>query len=680
MKQVQGRWLKRWQDLRQGRGRMAVVALSMSWMSVWGWPAGAWAAEPTTTAAAVATAPAQRAAPVLPVKAFFANPPQTGFALSEGGRWLAWMQPAVGDGGAQPRRNIFVQPLDGMTLQGSPRQLSRESARDIAGFFWKGDETLVYVKDFGGDENYHVLAVQVGGGSVRDLTPYEGVRAEIVDDLQDDPTHLLVAHNRRDKKVMDVYRVDVRTGEEVLVATNPGDIIAWSTDHAGRLRVAVRSDGVNQRILYRADENAEFKPIISTDFRTSVEPQFFDFDDVHLYALSNRGRDRSALVRIDPAHPDEETVLFEHPRVDLAAARYSRLRKVLTAAAYIEDKLERHYFDAQSEALMKRLQERFPGYEVSLQSMTRDETRYVVGTSSDRTRGARYLYDRRSDTLTVLAPADPALPESAMAPMQPVRYKARDGLEIPAYLTLPLGREPKNLACVINPHGGPWARDIWRFNPEVQFLANRGYCVLQMNFRGSTGFGRKFWEASFGQWGLAMQDDISDGVKWLVAQGIADPRRIGIYGGSYGGYATLAGVTFTPDLYAAAVDYVGVANLFTFMKTIPPYWEPVRQQMYAMVGNPDDPKDHARLEATSPVMHADRIKAPLLVAQGARDPRVNKAESDQMVEALRRRGVEVAYMVKDNEGHGFHNEENRFDFYGAMETFFGRYLKPDLHP
>ncbi len=230
--------------------------------------------------------------------------------------------------------------------------------------------------------------------------------------------------------------------------------------------------------------------------------------------------------------------------------------------------------------------------------------------------------------------------------------------------------------CQTNPHGGPWARDMWGFNPEVQFLANRGYCVLQMNFRGSTGYGRKFWEASFGQWGLKMQDDITDGAQWLIKQGIADPKRLGIYGGSYGGYATLAGIAFTPDQYAAAVDYVGVANLFTFMKTIPPYWEPFRQQMYAMVGNPDDPKDNARLAATSPVLHADKIKTPLLVAQGAKDPRVNKAESDQMVEALKKRGVTVQYIVKDNEGHGFRNEENRFEFYEAMEAFFGKHLKP----
>ena len=286
----------------------------------------------------------------------------------------------------------------------------------------------------------------------------------------------------------------------------------------------------------------------------------------------------------------------------------------------------------------------------------------------------RYVFDAKRDTLARLAEVNPWLPEAGMAAMKPVRYTARDGLAVNGYLTLPLGREAKNLACIVNPHGGPWACDGWGHNPEVQFLANRGYCVLQMNFRGSTGHGRGFWEAGFGQWGLKMQDDVTDGVQWLVGQGIADPKRIGIYGASYGGYATLAGVAFTPNLYAAAVDCVGVSNLFTFMQTIPPYWTLEIEKMQAMIGAPE--RDKARLTATSPAPHAERIKTPIFIAQGARDPRVNRAESDQMVEALKKRGVEVQYMVKDNEGHGFHNEENQFDFYAAMEAFLAKHLKP----
>jgi len=266
----------------------------------------------------------------------------------------------------------------------------------------------------------------------------------------------------------------------------------------------------------------------------------------------------------------------------------------------------------------------------------------------------------------------PWLDENELAPMKPIQYTSRDGMTIPGYLTLPVGAKHENLPVVVNPHGGPWARDGWGFNPEVQFLANRGYAVLQMNFRGSTGYGKEFWQASFKQWGRTMQDDITDGVEWLKEQGIADPSRIGIYGGSYGGYATLAGVTFTPELYACGVDYVGVSNIFTWMAAIPEYWKPYREMLYEMVGHPENDKE--LLESVSPFFHVDRIQVPMLVAQGANDPRVPKAESDQIVEQLRARGVEVEYMVKDNEGHGFANEENRFDFYRAMESFLGQHL------
>jgi dipeptidyl aminopeptidase/acylaminoacyl peptidase len=260
----------------------------------------------------------------------------------------------------------------------------------------------------------------------------------------------------------------------------------------------------------------------------------------------------------------------------------------------------------------------------------------------------------------------------ALCRMRPIRYKSRDGLTIHGYLTLPKGKPGKKLPVVVNPHGGPWTRDYWGFNPEVQFLANRGYAVLQVNYRGSTGYGRKFWEASFKQWGRKMQDDISDGVYWLIRKGIADPKRIAIYGGSYGGYATLAGVTFTPDLYACGIDYVGISNLLTFMKSMPPYWKPGLEKMYEMVGDPE--KDATLLRAASPVFHADQIKVPLLVAQGAKDPRVNIDESNQIVAALQKQNIPVEYMVKENEGHGFRNEENRFEFYEAVEKFLAKNL------
>ncbi|NLM71611.1 MAG: S9 family peptidase, partial [Synergistaceae bacterium] len=292
--------------------------------------------------------------------------------------------------------------------------------------------------------------------------------------------------------------------------------------------------------------------------------------------------------------------------------------------------------------------------------------------NSDRTAGTYYFYDMANRELKKLEDVTPWLPEERMAPMKAISYRARDGLTIHGYLTLPPGSDGKNLPVVIHPHGGPWVRDVWGFNPVVQFLASRGLAVLQMNFRGSTGYGRAFWEASFKEWGRAMQDDITDGVQWMIDSGTADPKRIGIFGGSYGGYVVLAGLAFTPDLYSCGVDYVGVSNIFTLLETIPPYWELGRKMLYEQIGDPETEQD--LLRAASPVFHADKIKAPLLVAQGANDPRVKKAESDQIVEALRKRGIDVEYMVKENEGHGFQNEENRFDLYRAMESFFAKHL------
>jgi dipeptidyl aminopeptidase/acylaminoacyl peptidase len=612
----------------------------------------------------VAPAPAALAAPAkqVPMRDFFRNPEQTGHQISPDGKYLSWAAPY------ERRMNVFVRPIAG----GTPTRVTSETARDIAGYFWKGDRIL-YVKDFGGDENFHVVSVDLKGGDLKDLTPGDKVRADIVDILWDDDAHVIVSHNRRDPKVFDVFRTDVRTAEEKLIAQNPGNITGWQTDHRGRLRAAVTTDGVNTSLLFREKEEDAFKPILTTNFKEQVAPLFFTFDDSKLYVASNRGRDKTAIFVFDPATAKEGELVAEHPEVDVENLNYSRKRKVITTATFTTWKQERKFLDAQTEALYRDLQSKLAGYEVQLSSTDRAEDKYIVSTYSDKSRGKRYLYDVATRKLELLADVSPWLPEAELADMKPIKYTSRDGLVINGYLTLPRGVAAKNLPVVVNPHGGPWARDSWRFNPEVQFLANRGYAVFQMNFRGSTGYGRKFWAASFKQWGKTMQDDVTDGVQWLVKEGIADPKRVAIYGGSYGGYTTLAGITFTPDLYAAAVDYVGVSNLFTFINTIPPYWKPYLEMFAEMVGDPVKDKD--LLASASPVMHVDRIKTPLFIAQGAKDPRVNKDESDQMVAALKKRGVEVEYMVKDNEGHGFRNEENRFEFYEAMEKFLSRHIK-----
>ena len=602
--------------------------------------------------------------PKIPLRDFFKNPVSRGYDLSPDGETLSFLQPW------ESRMNVFIRPTAG----GEAKRLTNEKERDIRNYAWKGNNFIVYAMDDKGDENFHLKRVDLKSGEVKDLTPFPKVRSEIIDDLEDvSETDILITLNKRNPEVFDAFRLNVATGEMKMVAENPGKVDRWITDHAGVIRAATQTDGVNSSLLTRPDEKTPFKEVLKTNFRESVSPQFYTFDNKNLYVTSNIGRDKAAVVTIDPSNGKELEKIYENPEVDVDALAYSKKRKVMTFAAFDTWKTERKFFDAQSEAMYKTLAEKLPGYEVEVSANDKAEEKFIVVASNDRTPGSRNLFDAKTGTLTKLVDVAPWLNESEMAPMKPIEYKSRDGLTIHGYLTLPLGREAKNLPVVINPHGGPWTRDTWGFNPEVQFLANRGYAVLQMNFRGSTGYGRKFWEASFKQWGQSMQNDITDGVQWLIKQGIADPKRVAIYGGSYGGYATLAGVTFTPDLYAAAVDYVGVANMFTFMKTIPPYWKPFLDMFHEMVGDPE--KDKAMMEAVSPVMHAEKIKTPLLIAQGAHDPRVNKDESDQMVAALKKRGVEVEYMVKDNEGHGFHNEENRFDFYGAMEKFLEKYLK-----
>jgi dipeptidyl aminopeptidase/acylaminoacyl peptidase len=608
-----------------------------------------------------AGAAAAPAAHPIPLRDFFRNPERAGFALSQDGRYLSWLQPY------RKRLNVFVRPLAG----GRTRRVTGETARDLAGYFWKGDRIL-YVKDFGGDENYHLVSVGLDGKGLRDLTPGARLTTQVVDDLPDDDRHLLVAHNRRDPKLFDVYRIDVATGEEHLVAQNPGNITGWLTDHAGRLRVAIATDGVTTSLLYRASEDEPFRTLLTTSFKETVAPLFFTFDDRRLYVASNRGRDKTAIFEFDPETAKEGRLVYERPDVDVESLSYSRKRKVLTTVRFTTWKEERAFLDPEVEAMFRKVQAQLPGSEVEFINPDRAEDKYIVAAFSDRTPGRRYLYDKATGRLEFLAESAPWLKEAELAEMRPVTYQARDGLTIQGYLTLPKGVAPKGLPVVVNPHGGPWVRDAWGFNPEVQFLANRGYAVFQPNYRGSTGYGRAFWEAGFKQWGRAMQDDLSDGVQWLVSQGIADPRRVAIYGGSYGGYATLAGITFSPELYRAAVDYVGISNLFTFMETIPPYWKPYLEMMHEMVGDPG--KDQELLRAASPVFHVDRIRTPLFIAQGANDPRVNKAESDQMVAALKRRGVAVEYMVKANEGHGFQNEENRLAFYRAMERFLARHM------
>ena len=601
-------------------------------------------------------------APLIPMQDFFRNPEKSSFKISPNGEHIAYMKPW------KARMNVFVMDMNTK----KEVRLTSSQERGIYWFAWLNNNRIGYIKDEGGNENMHFYAVNVDMSNGIDLTPFENVQARIIDDLEDDPNHIIMGLNKRNPQIHDPYRINVNDGKMDMIAENPGNISEWMTDHDGKLRMAITSDGVNTSLLYRDKESDGFKPILTTDFKVSVAPLFFTFDNKNLYVASNRGRDKTAIFEFDLNKSKEGKLIFEHDEVDVSGLMYSRKRKVLTGVSYTVAKNEMVFFDTLREGLQQKLEEKLPGYEVGITSFSEDETKAVVVTYSDKSRGTYYFYDLDKNKLIELGQVSPWLNEEDMCEMKPVHYKSRDGLIINGYLTLPNGTNGKNLPVVVNPHGGPWHRDSWGYNSEVQFLANRGFAVFQMNFRGSTGYGREFWEKSFKQWGKSMQDDISDGVNWLIDEGIANPDRIAIYGASYGGYATLAGLAFTPDLYACGVDYVGVSSLFTFMESMPPYWELYRSMMYEMVGHPEEDKE--LLVSASPLLHIDKIKAPLFIAQGANDPRVVKAESDQIVKALKNAGIDVPYMVKDDEGHGFYNEENQFDFYTEMEKFLTKYI------
>ena len=598
----------------------------------------------------------------IPLEDFFRNPQTNNYQISPDGKYISFTK------SYKNRLNIFVRARG----SNDARRVTSVTDRDILTYTWKGNNYIVYAKDFGGDENYHLFRVDRQGKSYKDLTPFTGVRAEIIDELPDNDIEMIIGLNNRSLEFFDAYKLDIEAGKLELITQNPGNITEWITDHNGKVRAAIAADELNNSLLYRETQELPFKTVITVNFRDSIEPLFFTFDNNNLYCLSNLSRDKMAAVILNPKDGQETEVIFEHPQVDIGGLGYSRRRKVLTEIYYTTWKTERKILDGQIQDIFIFLESLLPDKEIFLAGNNRQEDTFIVRTTADRSPGAYYLYEKNGDKLTKLDDVMPWLKKEDLAQVKPIEYASRDGLTIHGYLTLPVTKAAKNLPVVVNPHGGPWTRNVWSYNPETQFLANRGYAVLQMNFRGSSGYGKKFWESSFKQWGLTMQDDITDGVNWLIARGIADPKRIAIYGGSYGGYAALAGLAFTPGLYACGIDYCGVSNLFTLIKSIPPYWKPVLDQWQEMVGDPKT--DKALFEKISPVFHADKINVPLLVAQGARDPRVNINESNQIVTALRKRKVPVTYIVKRNEGHGFRNQENRFDFYKAMERFLSKYL------
>ncbi|HEY6334078.1 MAG TPA: alpha/beta fold hydrolase [Blastocatellia bacterium] len=615
--------------------------------------------------------------PIIDRELLFGDPVISGAQISPDGQFIAFIKPLNGT------RNIWVKrtaaPFD------SAKPLTNDTKRPIPVYFWSRDgKFILYVQDKGGDENFNVYAVNPGDTPVagqdvptsRNLTDLKGVRAFLYDAPKSNPDLLYVGINDRDPAWPDLYSIKISTGERALIRKNTDRITGWVFDQKGQLRLATRSADNGDTEVLRVDATGMTK-VYSCNVFESCSPLRFTKDGRQVYMDTNKGDDvdLSRLELFDP-ETGKESVAQSDPehRVDFGGAIFSEATDELVGTSYIDEQTRVYWINKGYEGDYNFLKKQLPGKEVSFSSSTADEQVFLVTAHSDTEPGETYLFDRRTKKLTLQYRVREKLSRQDLASMKGVRYPSSDGLEIPAYLTLPKGMEAKNLPVVIFPHGGPWARDVWGYNPFAQFLANRGYAVLMPNFRGSTGYGKKFLNAGNREWGQKMQDDITWGVKYLVSKGIADPKRVAIMGASYGGYATLAGVTVTPDLYAAAVDYCGPSNLITLMDSIPPYWESIRKMFYRRMGDPTTADGKAQLERQSPLNYADKIKTPLLVVQGANDPRVNRREADRIVVALRDRGFPAEYILAPDEGHGFSRPVNNMAMFATAEKFLAHYI------
>lgn len=593
--------------------------------------------------------------PIVDRALFFGDPEIIRAQISPDGVFIAFIKPYKGT------RNIWVKRTGEPIANAKP--LTADTTRPIDFYFWSRDgKYLLFAQDKVGDENFNVYAVNPADSpatgqnvpAARNLTDVKGVTTWIYAVPRSEPDLLYIGLNDRDPAWHDLYRVKISTGERSLLRKNTERITHWVFDLKDRLRLATRSAENGDTEVLRVDPDG-FAKVYSCNVFETCWPIRYHKDGERTYFITNKGENLD-LIRLELFNPatGEEELVESDPlnRVDNSNALFSEVTDDLIATIYEDERLRIYWKDKAFEADYKLLQKRLPGKEIDLDSWTKDERLWLVTARSDTEPGETYLFDRNTKTLTLQYRVRDQLTRSHLALMQTVRYNSSDGLEIPAYLTLPKGVEPKRLPAIILPHGGPWARDSWGYHGSAQFLANRGYAVLQPNFRGSTGYGKKFLNAGNNQFGDKMQDDLTWGVNYLIAQGIADPKRIGIMGASYGGYATLAGVAFTPDVYAAAVSIVGSSSLITWLESIPPYWESIRILFHERMGDPTTPEGKAQLERQSPLNSTARIKTPLLIVHGANDVRVKKRESDQIVIALRERGFPVEYLVAPDEGHG----------------------------
>lgn len=629
----------------------------------------------------VLTAAGASARPVgdlIPREVLFGNPERAAPRLSPDGKQLAYFAPVDGV------LNVWVGPV------GNPdaaKPVTHDTNRGIMDFSWAfTSKHIIYTQDKNGDENHRVYRVDLATGETLDLTPFEGVQARIQEGSRFFPNHMLVALNNRIPMLHDIYRVNIKTGQLTLVYENPG-LVAVMTDDLFRLRLGFTFSPMGGLQLLKFGEDGQLEPLMSVgpeDVMTTG-PVGFDRSGEVLYAIDSRGRNTAALVSLD-LNTLETKVIAEDPRVDMGAVLVHPIRKIPQAYATEYERREWHPIDPAVAGDLAYLRTVADG-EFGISSRSLDDSVWTVAYTVDTGPVRYYLYDRKAKKAKFLFTHRPDLERYKLAPMHPVVIKSRDGLDLVSYLTLPLSSDPdgderpaRPLPLVLWVHGGPWTRDSWGFNPIHQWLADRGYAVMSVNYRGSTGFGKAFINAANLEWGRKMHDDLLDAVAWAIAEGIADPAKVAITGGSYGGYATLVGMTMTPDVFACGVDLVGPSNLVTWLNNVPEYWIPIMPLLKDRVGDHTTPEGQAFLMERSPITYVSNIAKPLLIGQGANDPRVPQRESEQIVAAMQAHGIPVTYVVYPEEGHGFQKPENSLSYWAIKEAFLAQHLGGRAEP
>jgi dipeptidyl aminopeptidase/acylaminoacyl peptidase len=600
----------------------------------------------------------------IPRQVIFGNPARAQPSLSPDGKQLAYLAPV------DNVLNIWVKTRGA----NDDRPITKDKDRGIQQYFWAQDSSRIfYLQDTAGNENWRLYSVNLSSLEVKTLTPFDGVQVNVIEYNRQHPEELLLAMNKENQKFHDLYHLDLQTGRIELIAKNPGDFMSWITDHDLHVRGALKAspDG-GCDLLIRDADTQPWHSLVSWGLEDTGEsgPVTFDKSGSALYLIDSRGCDTSRLMRMD-IRTQQAQFLVDDPAYDIGGVLVNPDTYEIEAVSFFRERADWVVLNAGLQDDFMRIRGIADG-DFSIQSRDAADTVWIVAFNPDNGPGAFYLYDRQSKKAEFLFCTMPQLKKYTLAHMEPVSFLSRDGLTLHGYVTYPPGKKKKNLPMVLNVHGGPWARDAWGYNSRSQWLANRGYACLQVNYRGSSGYGKKFLNAGNKEWGGKMHDDLIDAVHWAVRKGIVDPKRIAIFGGSYGGYAALAGATFTPDVFACAVSAVGPSNLITFIKTIPPYWTSYLATIHKRVGNPDTEVEF--LKSRSPLFKVDNIKAPVFIAQGANDPRVKKEESEQIVEAMKRKGLYYEYLLFPDEGHGFVKPENRLKFYAAVEKFLARYL------